>query len=299
MARIFISYRREDSAADARLLAQALEDHFGSAEVFIDVVGLPSGQQFEREINRALADCEVMIAIIGPRWLETLQDREAAGELDHVRAEIAYALHRGVAVIPVLVGRAGVRPEWPRPDQLPADIRQLAQRQRHDVDSAHFRRDLSRLTETIAARSEGLRGKPRKSRGKLIGAMMAGIAMVTAGLGGLAYRGNDEPLSWMVGKRDEPRESRALVEPQRTELASLSSSKRSVTVFEGRSWRGVVIGQVELTRWQLCAAECAERIACKAFSFSAIPRTTSGTCRMHSASGDAVDEPQTMSGMLD
>ena len=63
------------------------------------------GQNFATSIEQTLAKCTHLLAVVGPRWLEILKTRAAAGE-DLVRHEIAVGMKRGLTVIPVLVGGA-------------------------------------------------------------------------------------------------------------------------------------------------------------------------------------------------
>ena len=46
MPRIFISYRRDDSAAHAGRLYDRLEGHFGQGQVFMDVDAIRPGVDF-------------------------------------------------------------------------------------------------------------------------------------------------------------------------------------------------------------------------------------------------------------
>ena len=70
MASIFICYRREDSAAYARLLLNALHTHFGTKhQVFMDLDTLQPGDVFTETIERTVASCHVLIAVIGKQWL--------------------------------------------------------------------------------------------------------------------------------------------------------------------------------------------------------------------------------------
>ena len=80
--RIFISYRRDDAPGDARGVADRLARDFGKSNVFMDVDNLLAGQRFDRELDRALSQCDVLIAILGPRWMDLLS--RADGERDFV-----------------------------------------------------------------------------------------------------------------------------------------------------------------------------------------------------------------------
>jgi formylglycine-generating enzyme required for sulfatase activity len=148
--KIFISYRREDDPAAAARVRDALASKFGKANLFMDVDSLVAGQRFDDELRRALAVCDVLIAIIGPRWMDLLESKRVmSGPRDYVREEIAQALKRNVVVVPVRVGREGGLPPLPRAKDLPADIRDLVEYQKHDVVHERFSRDMAQLIEAI------------------------------------------------------------------------------------------------------------------------------------------------------
>lgn len=149
--KIFISYRRDDSPGDARGVRDALATKFGKAKVFMDIDNLMVGLRFDQELKKALSSCDVLIAILGPRWLTILRERSAIGARDFVRDEIAAALKSNMIVIPVRVGREGGMPELPVADDLPEDIRELVMHQKYDVSHEHFRRDSGHLTYAITA----------------------------------------------------------------------------------------------------------------------------------------------------
>lgn len=122
MRKIFISYRREDSDEAAGRLSDHLVRQFGQDRVFMDVDGIAPGRDFRKVIDETLAQCDVLLGVIGRSWLDA---RDAAGkrrlddESDFVRLEIATALRRDIPVIPVRVQGAGI----PKPDQLPDDLK--------------------------------------------------------------------------------------------------------------------------------------------------------------------------------
>src|SRR5262245_59446705 len=100
---VFVSYRREDSAANARSIRDRLAGELGDRNVFMDVDDLVAGQRFDEVLQKSLDRCDAVLVIIGPRWLDALRQKDRAGETDYVRIEIATALSRGILVIPVLV----------------------------------------------------------------------------------------------------------------------------------------------------------------------------------------------------
>jgi hypothetical protein len=143
--RIFISYRREDGAASARSICDRLTQVFGSANVFMDVNSLVAGQRFDVELNKALGQCKVFLAIIGPRWMELLAKRESEGEHDYVRQELATALKRNMVVIPVLAEGASL----PRNTSLPPDIDAIVMHQKQEVTHERFAHDVNDLVRAI------------------------------------------------------------------------------------------------------------------------------------------------------
>jgi len=76
--KIFISYRHEDAPGDARGIRDRVRDAFGAANVFMDVDRILAGQRFDLELKKALAKCDVLIAVIGSRWMELLSDYGSA-----------------------------------------------------------------------------------------------------------------------------------------------------------------------------------------------------------------------------
>ena len=156
--KIFINYRRDDVPGDARGIREALVAEFGKTTVFMDVDNLLAGQRFDKELEKALAQCDSLIAVMGPRWMELLSARAQSGERDYVREEIAAALKRGITVIPVRVGREGTMSPLPRADQLPQDIRELVLHQKQDVAHERFGRDMVELTTALRLIRQG--GRP-------------------------------------------------------------------------------------------------------------------------------------------
>ena len=77
-ARIFISYRREDTAYPAGWLFDRLADRFGGGQVFKDVDSIELGDDFVEVITRAVGSCDVLLALIGDQWLTITEERWAA-----------------------------------------------------------------------------------------------------------------------------------------------------------------------------------------------------------------------------
>ena len=148
MARIFISYRREDSGASAGRLHDRLREHFGRDNVFMDLDTIEPGLDFTEVIERTVASCDVLIALIGRQWLTST---DAAGQRrlddpeDLVRREIATALRRNIRVIPVLIQDTSM----PRAANLPDDLQPLTRRNALELSDTHFHRDVDQLIEVL------------------------------------------------------------------------------------------------------------------------------------------------------
>ncbi len=67
MQRVFISYRRQDSAAYAGRIYDAMVARFGERNVFMDL-DLAPGVDFVERITGAVSACQVLIEVIGPTW---------------------------------------------------------------------------------------------------------------------------------------------------------------------------------------------------------------------------------------
>jgi hypothetical protein len=113
-SKVFISYRRDDSAGSAGRLHDRLALEFGRDLLFMDVDAIPLGLNFVKVLHEEVAKCNVLLAVIGPNWLSARDDqgnRRLDDPHDFVRVEIAAALQRDIPVIPILLDGAKV----PRP----------------------------------------------------------------------------------------------------------------------------------------------------------------------------------------
>jgi len=101
--KIFINYRRDDEANIVYAIANALMREFGVEYVFFDKQAIRVGSDFPQEIDSALDNCRVFIAVIGRKWLDIMNKRRALDENDYVLNEIEHAMGKGVFILPVLV----------------------------------------------------------------------------------------------------------------------------------------------------------------------------------------------------
>jgi hypothetical protein len=68
-SRIFISYRREETAFPAGWIFDRLAAHFGKDQVFKDVDSIKPGDDFVEVIAEAVGRCAVLLALIGDQWI--------------------------------------------------------------------------------------------------------------------------------------------------------------------------------------------------------------------------------------
>lgn len=140
MADIFVSYRRDDSRWSAGRINDHLVAAFGSERIFFDTLTMEPGADFHEVIGSSVGECRVLLAVIGPGWLKTLEER-ATSNGDFVCVEIAEALRRGVRVVPLLID--GAAP--PTEDMLPPDLKPLARRHAITITPERCPSEIQRL----------------------------------------------------------------------------------------------------------------------------------------------------------
>jgi hypothetical protein len=149
--RIFISYRRDDSAEESAEIEDVLERSQG--RVFRDVSAIQAAERFPKKIKKALDEADYVVVVIGKSWLDARDesgDRRIDNSHDFVRREISYGLTRLeggelVHVIPVLVQGA----KMPRQSELPDDLYALAEINAHRIRNKTFEEDVLKLSDRI------------------------------------------------------------------------------------------------------------------------------------------------------
>jgi hypothetical protein len=153
MGGVFINYRREDSGHMAGRLRDSLASAFGHDQIFMDVDDIPVGIDFKAHLNSQLAECDVILVVIGSKWLKVKEARQRRLDQpeDPVAIEIAAALDRQIPVIPVLIDGTRI----PNERDLPNALKPLAERQAVEVRHPSFRRDvdslIARMCEAVPA----------------------------------------------------------------------------------------------------------------------------------------------------
>jgi len=146
--KIFINYRRDDSIGMAGRLHDRLAQTFGRDKLFMDVDHIPAGVDFVEHLNNQVAECDVILVVVGPNWLNVKDDsgnRRLDNADDFVAIEIAAALARKIRVIPVLVDGA----RMPKAGELPESLRPLVRRQAVEVRHAYFGHDAEALVKRM------------------------------------------------------------------------------------------------------------------------------------------------------
>jgi hypothetical protein len=156
-ALVFISYRHADAAAAGRL-HEDLTARLGRGQVFRDAAAPGVGATGVSAIEAAQGSIAAVIALIGRDWIGSTAAPGPAGSAestgsvpaepaDHVRGEIAAALRRGLAVIPVTLDEA----EMPTPSELPGDLQALGSLIPLPLRSASWAADIDQLATVLTA----------------------------------------------------------------------------------------------------------------------------------------------------
>ncbi|MCP4982950.1 MAG: toll/interleukin-1 receptor domain-containing protein [Gammaproteobacteria bacterium] len=144
MASIFFSYRKqgEDKSSSLRL-ADDFRTTLGEDAVFRDEKGLMIGR-FKDQLLEKIESCRMLIAVIGPTWLQRIGDLHK--ESDWVRREIEIALERDIQIAPVLVDGA----RQPAQSDLPDSLAELFEFQFITIHAKHWKTDVDDLISSVA-----------------------------------------------------------------------------------------------------------------------------------------------------
>ncbi len=181
--KVFLSYRRDDTAAAAGRVYDRLSQLLSKANVFFDVNAISGGEDFERKIASEIGRSDVVLIFIGNRWLEPAP---ATGQSriwepgDFVRAEVRAALARPILVLPILV--AGAR--MPARDELPDDIKAMASQNALPLRHDSFDDDSENIVAAVLG--EPARTRPWEAKGGrwskigcvIVGAIVSCILML-------------------------------------------------------------------------------------------------------------------------
>jgi len=114
----------------------------------MDVDTIEPGADFRDVILQAVESCEVLVTVIGKRWL-SLADTGGTRRLDNprdlVRQEIQTALDHKIPLVPTLVQGA----HMPHADQLPQPLARLARRNAFEISYSRWQYDVERLIDSL------------------------------------------------------------------------------------------------------------------------------------------------------
>jgi hypothetical protein len=159
--KIYISHQREDTSYAAKALYQALTNHYGRKYVFPKLDTTHAGKVLSPQVERMAAKCDIMLVLIGDRFLKPGSRKKSADSRldDLIATAIRSAVRCNMPILTVLVGEI----EMPTEDLLPVERAQLAS----DVPvrfrpKGHFRDDVEKLFEridtTLPPKNSGLLG---------------------------------------------------------------------------------------------------------------------------------------------
>jgi TIR domain len=149
MSKIVISYRRADSEAMAGRIRDRLANEFGEDSVFMDIDSIPIGVNFRDYIAEALKDTDILLVIIGQRWLGDQGGRaRIQNPTDPVRVEVETAFQLKIPLWPVLINDTPM----PSADELPPSLQELPDFNAAMVESGRdFHMHMERLIRQMKA----------------------------------------------------------------------------------------------------------------------------------------------------
>ena len=148
--RVFLSYRRRDSAFAAQALRYALR--LAGHEVFLDTGAIEPGDAFRDVIRQELSTSDLVLALVGPQFDTTRLNQP----LDPVAFEWRQARFLGCAVHAVLIAGGAMPPER----DLPPDLRWFCKRSASTLDGP----TLGEQIDALVAHVPRLATQPRGAR---------------------------------------------------------------------------------------------------------------------------------------
>ena len=140
--KVFISYRREDSADVCARIYDWLTYRLPPGYVFKDVDAIPFGTDFMQYVGALIKQCSVVLLVIGTNWLTP-----GTGLSPYIRMEIELALQYKVKIIPILVHEATM----PSAQALPPSVESIVSLNANTVHflDPYFHTDMERLASEL------------------------------------------------------------------------------------------------------------------------------------------------------
>lgn len=146
--RVFVNYRTGDGEGTALTVSEFLRGRLGGGNVFHDCRTIRPGDLFDRELLRNVWRSDVLIAILGPNWLNARNKNGRAidDETDWTRREIVEAFRHQVRVVPLLIDKT----ELPDVADLPEALADLPRCHFVRLDFRNPDAALTRLAEILS-----------------------------------------------------------------------------------------------------------------------------------------------------
>ncbi len=147
--RIFISYRREDSAHVVDRLRVSLDELFGAGVAFVDIDSMQLGEAWAERIETEVRSAGALLVVIGRKWLRAQDDygrRLIDQPGDWCRREIEIAIDNDIPLIPVLIDGE----KMPPADALPKALGELVRRQALSLGRGDWGASLASLGNRLA-----------------------------------------------------------------------------------------------------------------------------------------------------
>jgi 4a-hydroxytetrahydrobiopterin dehydratase len=148
--RVFLSYRRSDSADQAIALKIVLEQKLPDVSVFVDTESVNPLERWPDRLTAALDRSSAMVALIGPNWRFGADGTDRfADSRDWVLQELAFALeHKVDAVVPVFFDLTTTTTTY---RDLPPSVIGIGYIQGLELrQGAHWSQDVDRLASFVA-----------------------------------------------------------------------------------------------------------------------------------------------------
>lgn len=149
LGHIFINYRRDDTQNAAEQLKTALHALLPGISIYLDLVSNEGAENYRGKINTEIAQSNVFLCLIGPKWLEVCgpngEPRLHEVE-DLVCEEIDSALDQGKVILPVLIDGA----KMPSRTELPVAIKRLARHHAMPLTQSKRAMETGRIASRIA-----------------------------------------------------------------------------------------------------------------------------------------------------
>jgi pterin-4a-carbinolamine dehydratase len=148
--RVFLSYRRSDSAIQATILKFVLQQKLPDVLVFVDAESVNPSQRWPDRLRKALANSSAVVALIGPNWRFGPDGTDRfANPKDWVLQELAYALkHKVDAIVPVFLDTTASMTAY---RDLPPSLIDMPEVQGLELEwGEHWWQEVDRLASLVA-----------------------------------------------------------------------------------------------------------------------------------------------------